>query len=98
MFLVGVTFLTYALARSREALTVRSIAEADAIALTKKLQEKIDDELRGFRRLKWKKMYGEINSPKEFETAALEVLEKHPYVVEIGLVNPLGEQQWSVGP
>ncbi len=97
VFLVGVTFLTYALARSREALTVRSVAEADAIAFSKKLQEKIDEELRGFRKLKWNKMLGEIQSREEFLTAAREALEKHPYILEIGCVDPTGERQWAVG-
>src|SRR5258705_3708000 len=71
--LIGITFLIYALVRSREALTLHLLAEADAIAFTKRLQSDVDNQLRAFRRLKWNYIAGRYRKPCELEAASLEV-------------------------
>jgi len=38
--MIGITLLAYALVRSREALTLHTLAEADAIAFTKHFSER----------------------------------------------------------
>src|SRR6266850_2121044 len=95
LVLLGVTLLIHALARSRETLTLHSLAEADAIAFTKKFQSEIDDQLRAFRRLKWNYISGQYNKkPGELKAAALEVQKKNPFFVEVGEADADGHVLW----
>src|SRR5436305_145101 len=71
LVLVGMTILAYALARSRETLTLHSLAEADAIALTQHFQNEIDEQLRVFRRLKWN--YISERDPEQLKRDAIKV-------------------------
>ncbi|HEV8291343.1 MAG TPA: GAF domain-containing protein, partial [Tepidisphaeraceae bacterium] len=91
---VGVTLLIHALARSREALTLHSLAEADAIAFTKKFQSEIDEQLRVFRRLKWNYISGQYRKPGELKAAALEVQKKNPFFLEVGEADADGHVLW----
>ncbi|HEV8604927.1 MAG TPA: GAF domain-containing protein [Tepidisphaeraceae bacterium] len=94
VFLVGVTLLTYALARSREALTLHSLAEADAINFTKRFQSEIDEQLRGIRRMKWNWIGGRYKNPGTLKAAAVEFQQKNPFCLEIGEADANGHVLW----
>src|SRR5438132_12186350 len=79
VFLVGVTLLTYALTRSREVLTLHSLAESDAIAFTNRFQTEIDEHLRAFRRMKWNYIGGRYKKPEELRAASIEFQQTNPF-------------------
>ena len=93
--LIGITFLIYALVRSREALTLHMLAEADAIAFTKHFQSEVDDQLRPFRRLKWNYISGRYRKPGELQKAALEMQQANPFFLEIGEADANGHVVWA---
>src|SRR6266850_4483649 len=92
--LLGVTLLIHALARSRETLTLHSLAESDAIAFTKRFQADIDEQLRVFRRLKWNYIGGQYKKPGELKAAVLEVQKKNPFFLEVGEADGSGHVLW----
>jgi two-component sensor histidine kinase len=94
VFLVGVTFLTYALARSREALKLHALAETDAISFTRRFQDEIDNQLRGMRRMKWNWLAGRYKEAGTLKAAAIEFQKKSPFFVEIGEADAKGHVQW----
>ncbi len=93
-FLIGVTILTYALARSREMLTLHSLAEADAISFTKRLQSEIDEQLRVLRRVKWNYLSGRYKNPQELQKAIIDYQQKNPICLEIGQADSEGHVDW----
>src|SRR4051812_9227917 len=86
--------LTYALARSRETLTLHSLAEAEAMAFTRNLQTEIDKQLRDFRRFKWNALAGRYNGD-QMKMALIEFQKNTPYFYEVGEANAKGELQWA---
>src|SRR5258706_4767669 len=84
LVLVGMTVLAYALARSRETLTLHSLAEADAIALTQHFQNEIDEQLRVFRRLKWNYIAGGYKNLQDLRHDVIEVQQTNPGFLEVG--------------
>jgi two-component sensor histidine kinase len=93
--LIGITLLAHALVRSREALTLHTLAEADAIAFTKHFQSEIDEQLRVFRRLKWNYIAGRYRKPGELKAAALEMQQANPFFMEVGEADAGGRVEWS---
>jgi two-component sensor histidine kinase len=94
VFLLGVTWLTYELARSREELTLHSLAEADAIAFTRRFQTEIDDQLRAFRRIKWTAVSGRFRNMEELKAAAIEFQQKNRFCLEVGQAEASGRVTW----
>ncbi len=94
LVLIGVTLLTHALARSRETLTLHSLAEADAIGFTKKFQSEIDEQLRVLRRLKWNYIGGRYKKREDLKAAALEIQRTNPFFLEIGEADADGHVLW----
>src|SRR5881394_3056115 len=96
--LVGVTILAYALARSRETLTLHSLAEADAIAFTQHFQNEVDEQLRVFRRLKWNYVAAGRNKDpeelKKLQRDAIAMQRNNPVFLEVGFADPDGHVRW----
>src|SRR5438045_7709193 len=90
LVLVGMTILAYALARSRETLTLHSLAEADAIAFTQHFQNEIDEQLRVFRRLKWNYIAGRYKKTEDLRHEVLAVQQTNPVFLEAGQAAPAG--------
>src|ERR1041385_8535662 len=93
LVLVGMTILAYALARSRETLTIHSLAEADAIALTQHFQNEIDEQLRVFRRLKWNYIAGN-SKPEDLKADAIKMQQTNPVFLEVGEADADGHVLW----
>src|SRR2546423_10757952 len=94
LVLVGMTVLAYALARSRETLTLHSLAEADAIALTQHFQNEIDEQLRVFRRLKWNYIAGRYKNSEDLRHDVIEVQQTNPVFLEVGEADSDGHVLW----
>jgi len=94
LLLVGTTVLAYALARSRETLTLHSLAEADAIALTQHFQNEIDEQLRVFRRLKWNYISGGYKNAAALQRDAIAMQKANPLFLEIGEADGDGRVLW----
>src|SRR4051812_32163884 len=93
LVLIAITILGYALVRSRQTLTLHTLAEADAIAFTKHFQSEIEDQLRVFRRLKWNYIAGRYKND-ELRKAAIEMQKANPFFLEIGEANAAGHVDW----
>jgi len=96
--LSGMTVLAYALARSRETITLHSLAEADAIALTQHFQNEVDEQLRVFRRLKWNYIAGRYKDTEALQRDAIAMQKGNPVFLEVGYADAEGRVKWVWPP